>query len=64
MVKRTEKYLCCVDQGQGSYTTHEFVCRLHLTSFDQVDTAVALCRRREATYLEHFVLQKGFENHC
>ena len=22
--------------GQGSYTTHEFVCRLTLTSFDQV----------------------------
>ena len=23
--------------GQGSYTNHEFVCKLQLTSFDQVD---------------------------
>ena len=23
--------------GQGSYTNHEFVCRLQLTSFDQVN---------------------------
>ncbi len=22
--------------GQGSYTNHEFICRLQLTSFDQV----------------------------
>ena len=27
--------------GQGSYTNHEFVCRLNLTSYDQVRLIVS-----------------------
>jgi len=48
-------------EGQGSYTTHNFVCRINLTSYDQMPEALARFCNVEftmpATYVSHTTLR-------